>query len=132
MIYLLDTHAIIWLLFEPNKLSQKVRQILSNTGNTIISSAVNFWEISIKYNSGKLGLGNMQPSDLPQLIIDSGFKIEDLSAEVTSLSFQLTATYHKDPFDRMLVWIAIHNNYTLISNDENIKLYTSQGLKVTW
>jgi PIN domain nuclease of toxin-antitoxin system len=132
MTYLLDTHVIIWMLFEPKKLSATVQQILTDSANIIIVSAVNFWEISIKYNSGKLGLGSLQPNDLPHLIVGSGYTIENLFADDTSSLFHLTAMHHKDPFDRMLIWIAMNNNYTLISNDENIKLYKKDGLQLIW
>jgi PIN domain nuclease of toxin-antitoxin system len=38
--------------------------------------------------------------------------------------------YHKDPFDRFLIWEAIRNNFILISVDENMELYKNNGLKV--
>ena len=31
---------------------------------------------------------------------------------------------HKDPFDRLIMAIAIEENLTLVTNDENIKKYT--------
>ncbi|TKK69859.1 type II toxin-antitoxin system VapC family toxin [Ilyomonas limi] len=77
-------------------------------------------------------MGNLQPDDLPQLIIDPGFRLENLSINDSSSLFHLTAIHHKDPFDRMLIWIAINNNYTLISNNQNIQLYKEDGLKVIW
>ncbi len=53
MRYLLDTHILIWALFDPTKLSEKVKQILSNPINMICVSSVDFWEISIKFRTGK-------------------------------------------------------------------------------
>ena len=59
-----------------------------------------------------------------------GFEIESLTAKDSSSYHQLKATYHKDPFDRMLIWQAISNNYTFISVDSNVKKYASEGLKI--
>jgi PIN domain nuclease of toxin-antitoxin system len=38
--------------------------------------------------------------------------------------------YHKDPFDRYLIWEALRNDFILISVDENMELYKSSGLKL--
>ena len=39
-------------------------------------------------------------------------------------------SYHKDPFDRFLIWEAIRNDFVLISHDENIEQYKKEGLKI--
>jgi len=37
---------------------------------------------------------------------------------------------HKDPFDRMLIWQCIKNNYTLMSRDKKFEVYIEFGLKI--
>ncbi len=59
-----------------------------------------------------------------------GFEIVTLSAEDSSTYHMLKAVYHKDPFDRMLIWQAIQNNYSMISVDKNVNKYVSEGLKI--
>ena len=132
MTYLLDTHFIVWSVVQPNMLSEKVREILSNPDNRIIVSTVSFWEISLKESIGKLKLTGYIPQDFPDACTQMGFEIKTLSAEDTSTYHHLSAQYHKDPFDRMLIWQAINNGYILISNDKEIKKYTTEGLKVIW
>ena len=39
---------------------------------------------------------------------------------------------HKDPFDRMLIAVAINNGYTLVSKDHKIPQYQINGLSVFW
>ena len=39
---------------------------------------------------------------------------------------------HKDPFDRMLIFQCIRGNYTLISKDDKMKFYETDGLKCIW
>jgi PIN domain nuclease of toxin-antitoxin system len=132
MKYLLDTHIIIWTFFETSKLSENIKSILSNTDNDIYVSSINFWEISIKINTGKISLAETNPEELPKICLEAGFNLIDLNSKEASTFYNLTATYHKDPFDRMLIWQAISNRYTLISDDDNIKNYTSEGLKLVW
>lgn len=38
--------------------------------------------------------------------------------------------HHKDPFDRMLIWLAMQNDYTLVSADNHVKKYISEGLRI--
>jgi len=132
MKYLLDTHTLIWSVTEPGKLSKNVRNLLTDPGSGIVVSAISFWEISLKFSLGKLDINSLKPEDFRNACIDTGFEILDLISETCSTYHQLPTKYHKDPFDRMLIWQAICEHYALISSDENIRKYTSDGLKVIW
>ena len=132
MNFLIDSHVLIWVVTDTTKLSRDVISKLEDNNNTIIVSAISFWEISMKYSFGKLKLNGILPDQLPDLVNEMGFLTIPLSVEVAASYNNLTPAHHKDPFDRMLIWQAIRNNYTLISKDENIKQYSSVGLKSIW
>ena len=130
MKYLLDTHYLLWSVMDSKRISKKLKNILTDPGNDIMVSAVSFWEISLKASLGKLELQNIKVEELPVICETMGFIIVPLHAGVCSSYSRLKATYHKDPFDRMLIRIAIANDYTLITVDENVMKYKSEGLKV--
>jgi PIN domain nuclease of toxin-antitoxin system len=130
--YLLDTHVVLWLMFDIDKLPIKILEEIKNFDNEIYISAVSFWEISIKYSLGKLNLNKFNPSELPKVYLEQGFKFLPLSIAETSTLCELNMEYHKDPFDRMLIWQAIKNDFILISNDINIPAYRTEGLKLVW
>jgi PIN domain nuclease of toxin-antitoxin system len=130
--FLLDTHILLWLYFDAKKLTKNVNSLFKQAGNTFYVSTVSIWEISIKFHLGKLDLGNLNPLDLKNLILENNIKIINLESDTAATLFQLHASYHKDPFDRILIWQAIQNNYTFITDDKNIKLYKSEGLKTIW
>lgn len=132
MSYLLDTHSLVWSLLSPSQLSTGVEAILRDSEQEILVSVVSFWEISLKYALGKLHLEELSPEDFVGATAAIGFKIIELDANTTSTFHQLRATYHRDPFDRMLIWQAIRLDYTLISKDEQVQKYQSEGLKVLW
>jgi PIN domain nuclease of toxin-antitoxin system len=67
-----------------------------------------------------------------KLSIDMGFEPINLSADEVANYHQLNANWHKDPFDKMLIWQAVKRNISLISKDENVAKYSSIGLKVVW
>ncbi|MBK7636643.1 MAG: type II toxin-antitoxin system VapC family toxin [Saprospiraceae bacterium] len=133
MRYLLDTHTLLWIAYDQHKLSKEVVAILQNTNNEFLISAVSVWEINIKFSIGKLTLKEQTPKDL-----FDGFttffrcSYLDLNLNDTLNFYNLKTFHHRDPFDRMMVWQAIQNNLTFITDDEQIHKYTDCGLKVVW
>ena len=132
MSYLLDSHALIWAIIDPGKLSAKVRGILEDTDNRVLVSSVNFWEISLKYSLGKLDLQGIVPEQLPEITKQTGFEFIELLPDEAATYHQLDASWHRDPFDRMLIWQAIQNKLTIISKDSLVTKYKSVGLRVIW
>ncbi|MBI3799535.1 MAG: type II toxin-antitoxin system VapC family toxin [Deltaproteobacteria bacterium] len=51
---LLDTHALLWWLFDDPKLSPQARETIARPENEILVSAASAWEISTKQRIGKL------------------------------------------------------------------------------
>jgi PIN domain nuclease of toxin-antitoxin system len=52
--YLLDTHILLWWLFNDPKLTPECQDIIRNPDNLILVSSVSAWEIATKYRIGKL------------------------------------------------------------------------------
>jgi PIN domain nuclease of toxin-antitoxin system len=133
MKYLLDTHSFIWAITDTKKLSSKVIQIIEDTNNDVSVSIVTFWEMSIKHSIGKLSLGNYEPQDFVSLATDSQLSIIGLSATLVASAHQLPLRLqHKDPFDRLLIWKAIKNDFQVISKDSDFHLYKDIGLQLVW
>jgi PIN domain nuclease of toxin-antitoxin system len=130
MTYLLDTHHFLWAITNAKKIPKKLREVLTDPENEIIVSAISFWEISLKSSLGKLEIKGFSPEDLPDICEKIGFAVKSLSAKESCCYHKLKVTYHKDPFDRMLIWQAISNDYVLVSADAQIKKYVSSGLKI--
>ena len=131
MIYLLDTHYVLWSLFEPDKIAGPVRQILENDTDTKLISGVNLWEISLKYSLGKLDLGGADPSEIFDTLLEAGFEVAELESRLLATYHQLPRRDdHHDPFDRLLIWQAISSDYTLITQDRKIEQYRADGLRL--
>jgi PIN domain nuclease of toxin-antitoxin system len=133
MKFLLDTHTLLWIAYNQQKLSKKVTTILLESQNEFFISVVSVWEINIKFSKGKLSLNDKTPKDLLDGF-DAFFKCTylDLNMKDTLTFYKLKEMHHKDPFDRMMIWQAIQNKFTFITDDENIHKYTDCGLKVIW
>ena len=132
MNYLLDTHVLLWTLIDHDKLSKKVKAIILNLEDQKWVSAISFWEISLKYAAGKLDIKGALPEDLLENTIKVGFELINLVPETAVSFYKLPKLRNKDPFDRMLAWQAINENFTLLSKDKGFDDYKSQGLKRIW
>jgi PIN domain nuclease of toxin-antitoxin system len=131
MIYLLDTHHVLWSLFDPGRISEPVRQILENDTDTKLISGINLWEISLKYSLGKLELGGTDPSEILDALLEAGFVVAELESRLLATYHQLPRKdHHRDPFDRLLIWQAITGDYTLITHDRAIDQYRADGLRL--
>lgn len=130
---LLDTHALLWSLIDPDKLSMEARTAIADPGSQVVVSAVSFWEISIKAALGKLRLEGVSPEQLVDVAQQQGFDLLPLDPRLAASFSRLPADpQHRDPFDRMLVWQAISLGYTLVSRDRKITASPLPGLPVLW
>lgn len=132
MNYLLDTHAFLWSIFDPQKLSENAGKTILNPENNIYVSIITFWEISLKYSMGKLDLVNVLPDDLPSVSREAGFDILEINADEVSAFYKLPKQRHKDLFDRLIIWQAINRKLILITKDSQFDDYKISGLKTFW
>ncbi len=132
MKYLLDTHTLLWVLFEDEKLSNTAKEIIINSENEIFVSIITYWEIALKYGTGKLQLENITPAEIPLKSKEINIETLILSETEASTFYKLPKIRHKDPFDRLIIWQAIHKNMTLISKDKAMKEYEQFGFNVLW
>ena len=90
MKYLVDTHYILWSLFEPEKIKSEVLDIYNNDEDEKYISGINLWEISLKYSLGKLELNGLNPEEVADAALESGYHIVDLD-------YKVFASYYKLP-----------------------------------
>ncbi len=132
MTYLLDTHTLLWVLFEDDKLSEKAKVAVKNPDNEIYVSIISYWEISLKYALDKLELDEITPESLPKKAKEIGIETLELSEKEAATFHKLPRLKHKDPFDRLIIWQAINRGITLISKDKPVKEYRKFGLNILW
>jgi PIN domain nuclease of toxin-antitoxin system len=132
MTYLLDTHALLWVIGDSKQFSKKVAAIIEDQSNQIYVSSISLWEISLKFKIGKLNLTGFNPEDIPKFLEKLNISIIELNQEDASSYHKLKENFHRDPFDRMLIWQCINRKYTFISKDSVMKKYKISGLKTIW
>jgi PIN domain nuclease of toxin-antitoxin system len=125
---LLDTHALIWWLFDDPKLPPAARRTIRDPANEVLVSCVSAWEVATKHRLGKL----TEAGDLPDRFeyYVTAARLRDLPI---SMSHALAAGRlpgpHKDPFDRMLIAQSMLERVEIVTGDP---VFLDYGAKVIW
>ena len=125
MKYLLDTHVLLWYLFDSKNLSKTAKEIINN--EFCYYSKVSLWEIAIKQTRNLL-----QYKNSIQDIIHACKEEEFAELLVSGRSLDLLKDLpdiHRDPFDRLLIAMAQENDLTITTKDSKIPLY---AVKTVW
>jgi len=127
---LLDTQFVLWILADGKKIKKRERDLINNNNNFIICSSISIFEISLKYSIGKLKLSSFTPIQVPNLLLENGYEIKNIEYEIFATYHQLPNDIHKDPFDRIMIWEAIKNDFYFLSQDKEVSKYQKYGLKI--
>ena len=122
---LLDTHALIWMACEPDRLGSLAHKVILNTQTRLYVSMASFWELAIKLSLGKLELQDVTLDDLRAYAFQNSIQMLPISyldcKHVIDLPF-----YHRDPFDRLLISQAMLGGLKIISKDMHFDKYDVQ------
>ena len=113
---IIDTHVLIWMLYERDRLSPGALRALSS--NDVCVSIVSLWEMSIKKAKGMIDFDHTIPQ-IADKCREMGVDILRVTPEHCQ-RIQTLPLYHKDPFDRMIVAQAAVEGMTLVTRDEKI------------
>lgn len=128
MAYLLDTHALLWWLFDDPKLSTNARGVILDPGNEILVSSISALEIATKHRLGELDSATSLLQDFRGWIAQAGFA--ELSVSIAHA--QRAGSWlqpHRDPFDRILAAQSLLEGAPLISRDD---AFVQFGVNLLW
>ena len=112
---LLDTHAALWAVSEPDALSATARSAILGA-EEIRLSVVSPWELVIKSALGKLVLHRTVEDICREL--EREFAAQSLAVTLAHvLEVGRLAPHHGDPFDRLLIAQARVEGLTIVTRD---------------
>ena len=117
MRYLIDTHVLLWWLFDDPKLCQTSRDLLKNPNNQILVSSASAWEIATKYRIGKMPEAKPIIENYSNLLMQMQFAELPITTEHALKAGGLPID-HRDPFDRMLMAQAELESLPIITYDK--------------
>jgi PIN domain nuclease of toxin-antitoxin system len=114
---LLDTHVVLWLLDDSDRLGIRARDRITASAAVYVSAA-STWELATKAAIGKLTM----PDDLGDALDSSGLRDLPITRRHT-LAYDPAALPHKDPFDALLLAQATVEQLVVCTAD--VKLLTA-------
>ena len=126
---LLDTHALLWALLDPEQIPDATLEAVRDPATEVLVSAATAWEIGTKFRLGKLDgaravvlgyrdhLTRLRATELPI----SGHH---------ALTAGTLAWEHRDPFDRVIVAQAMIESVPVVTADR--ALVGFPGIHVVW
>ncbi len=127
--YLLDTHALLWALTDPDRLSPRALEIIGDTGSALAVSAASAWEIATKHRLGRLGQADGLVAAYMKHLSRLGIDELPIAGEHALLAGGM-AWDHRDPFDRMIAAQAMIEGFPVVTKDR--VLHDLDGIATIW
>ena len=118
---LLDTHILLWMIGESRSLPALARRILADEANELFFSSISIAEVAVKRQKN-IALMPLSPDDVRFGAEESG--VRELTFDSShAVALTTLPTYHRDPFDRMLLAQAKSSGMKILSHDNRFPAY---------
>ena len=125
---LLDTHALVWALAEPDRLSSRARAAVSNPASVVYVSMASAWELAILQGLDRVRLGAPLEAIFTEGLAALRIRLLPIQLpHVTAVA--ALPRHHRDPFDRLLLATALTEKLALVSCDRAFEQY---DVTVVW
>jgi PIN domain nuclease of toxin-antitoxin system len=126
-VIVLDTHAWLWWLSAPDRLSDAATKTIAETPRIGVST-LSAWELAMLVARGRITLDRDVSSWVGQGLADARVEPLPPSAEVAVEAGLLDArSFPGDPADRLIYATARSLGATLITRDEAIRAFDSEN-----
>ncbi len=121
---ILDTHCLIWLKNQPDKLTAAQTTVLrgiQGRGRCVGISAITLWEIAMLVSKGRVQTAVPLSDLLERIEKDPTLVVLPLSGLVAAASVDLGEAFHGDPADRLITATAKVYGLPLLTADQRIR-----------
>ncbi|MBF0624927.1 MAG: type II toxin-antitoxin system VapC family toxin [Magnetococcales bacterium] len=126
---LLDTHVWLWMMLGDETLAEPVRERIREAArlDRVQVAAISLWEVAMLHQRGHLVL-NIPPLQwIHSALTAPGITVAPLTPTIAMDSVALPNLNHKDPADRMILATARVEKAILLTRDQRMLDYASQG-----
>ena len=119
---LIDTHVLLWMGLQPERLGEAARRRIEDVNTRLVLSAASAWEIGVKFKLGKLSLP-VEPAEWLGRAVQVASLEELPVTRAHALEAANLPLHHRDPFDRMLIAQARLEQLPLLTSDTRLRAY---------
>jgi len=130
-VILVDTHVVVWVAGDPQKLSSKARAAIDQelrAGQALAISCMTLFELAHLLARGRFR--TTLSIDAYLMEIESRFVVLPLSRQIAARTVELPNHYPNDPMDRIIGATAIVEGLPLVTAD--VQIQQSKAVKTIW
>jgi PIN domain nuclease of toxin-antitoxin system len=130
---LLDTHALIWWVADPERIPTRSKRAISASirdGESIAVSSVSIWEIAMLVDRGRLALTMDADAWITRVEALPFLTFIPVDNHIAARSVRLVPFPNRDPADRMIVATALGHGASLVTADLALQRYSA--VKTIW
>ena len=118
---LLDTHVVVWLAFEPDKLSKRAKEAIraARPQGGLVIAAITLLELAWLAENGRVETTLSVESFVRRCA--SKMTVLPITPEIAARAVSLPESYPKDPQDRLIGATALVEGIDLVSHDGLIR-----------
>lgn len=127
---LLDTHVVVWLAFEPERLSKRAREAIraARGEGGLAIAAISLLELAWLAEKGRVETALSVESFVRQCA--QKMTVLPITPEIAARAVSLPNSYPKDPQDRLIGATALVEGIELVTHDRQIR--RSGMVEVLW
>jgi PIN domain nuclease of toxin-antitoxin system len=132
-VIVLDTHALIWWLSDPDRVPAKARRLIDaavKAAEPIAVSSISFWEVAMLVERQRLVLSIHVDTWIASVEALQFLTFVPVDNRIALRAVHLADFPHRDPADRMIVATALALGATLVTADERLRGYST--VKTVW
>jgi PIN domain nuclease of toxin-antitoxin system len=120
-VILLDTHVLLWMASDPNRLSAKAREAIRSARmhSGVAIATITLWELAWLAQNGRIQVLGSVESFVRETV--SRVILRPMTPEIAALAVRLPQDFPKDPADRVIAATAAIGGMELITADKDIR-----------
>lgn len=129
---LLDTHAWIWYLGNPELLSKKAKTVIEESikEERVLISTISTWEVALLVAKQRLKLTLSLDDWIARSEALPFFQFIAVTNRIAIRSVNLQPPLHADPADRIIIATALTEGVPVVTKDEKVTRY--RAVQTIW